>query len=207
MPPAAPVTAALAAAGGGGKRAGGRAEEGRLLPPCQDRRFLSSLGPLHARTRAPPLAAPRPQGSESFAFHLRETKRGKCDGAGCPGTEGLGAFPDTRSKRKDAGEGSDSFLLQVTDDGGRGSSCSEMTCDSIAENRWQRWAGPSTQALALAKLKAAGSPPPSLAFGSFSKAPATGQWVQEVPVRDQALHDLASGSGGKNKPTKPKSMK
>lgn len=35
--------------GGGGKRAGGRAE-GWLLPPAQDRRFLSSFGPLaHAR--------------------------------------------------------------------------------------------------------------------------------------------------------------
>lgn len=178
---------------------------GRLLPPCQDRRFLSSLGPLHARTRAPPLAAPRPQGSESFAFHLRETKRGKCDG--CPGTEGLGSFPDTGSARKDKGEDRDSFLLQVTDDRGRGSSCSKMTCDSIAENLWQRWAGPNAQALALAKLKAAGSPPPSLAFSSFSKAPATGQRVQEVPVRGQALHDLASGPGGKNKPTKPNSVK
>ncbi|MEJ1284288.1 hypothetical protein NN561_015272 [Cricetulus griseus] len=82
-----------------------------------------------------------------------------------------------------------------------------MTCDSNVENRWQRWAAPSTQALARAKLVAAGSPPPSLPFGSFRKAPATGQWVQEVPVRGQALHGLASVPGGKNKPTKLNCMK
>lgn len=122
--------------------------------------------------------------------------------------QGVLGRKDTGSARKDKGEGRDSFLLQVTDDGGRGSSCSKMTCDFIAENLWQRWAGPNAQALALAKLKAAaGSPPPSLAFSSFSKAPATGQWVQKVPVRGQALHDLASGPGGKNKPTKPNSVK
>lgn len=68
-----------------GNPARGRAK-GRLLPPGQDRRFLSSLGPLHAR--APPLAAPRPQGSESFAFHLGETKRGSAMGQGGQGPKG-----------------------------------------------------------------------------------------------------------------------
>lgn len=74
--------------GGGGKRAGGRAE-GWLLPPAQDRRFLSSLGPSLARARRPSRLPDR--SAESFAFHLEETKEGKCDGAVWPGTERLGA--------------------------------------------------------------------------------------------------------------------
>lgn len=112
MPPAAPVTAALAAAGGGGKRAGGRAE-GRLLPPCQDRRFLSSLGPSHARTRAPPLAAPRPQDSESFAFHLLETKRGSAMmGQAVQGPKDW-ALPQTRGVKERMEEKAETPSYQV----------------------------------------------------------------------------------------------
>lgn len=41
--------------------------------------------PARQHARAPPLAAPRPQGSESFAFHLGETKRGSEMGLGVQG--------------------------------------------------------------------------------------------------------------------------
>lgn len=112
--------------GGGGKRAGGRAE-GWLLPPAQDRRFLSSLGPLHAR------AAPR--GSQTaarrkFCFSLGGNQRGGSVTGSVARDRKTGRFPGPGSERQGAQE-RDFFPTKsgdagrkVTDDRLRGgSSC------------------------------------------------------------------------------------
>lgn len=96
--------------GGGGKRAGGRAE-GWLLPPAQDRRFLSSLGPSLAHARRPSRLPDR--SAESFAFHLEETKEGKCDGAVWPGTERLGASQTLGVKGGVVKRGTSSYQVAV----------------------------------------------------------------------------------------------
>lgn len=111
---------------GGGKRAGGRAE-GWLLPPAQDRRFLSSLGPSHAR------AAPR--GSQTaahrkFCFSLGGNQRGGSVTGSVARDRETGRFPGPGSERQGAQE-RDFFPTKsgeagrkVTDDRlGGGSSC------------------------------------------------------------------------------------
>lgn len=68
--------------GGGGKRAGGRVE-GWLLPPAQDRRFLSSLGPL-ARARRPSRLPDR-SAQKVLLFTWRKPRRGSVMGQGGQG--------------------------------------------------------------------------------------------------------------------------
>lgn len=85
VPPAAPVAAVLAGRERRWETRQGAEPRGGSFLLARTAASSPALAPC---TRAPPLAAPRPQGSESFAFHLGETKRGSAMGQGGQGPKG-----------------------------------------------------------------------------------------------------------------------